>query len=109
MVKKKKAATGIAKHGPNGRYTAEYRRGALGMLAAGKSLTAVCDELGISMGTLQSWRLKADAMDARGVTPGPRGEGLVAENERLKRELKAANTDLAIAKKAAAFFAKHSS
>jgi transposase len=112
MSKRKRVGKAEAKagvRGSNGRYTAEFRREALAMLEAGKTLTAVCDELGVAMGTLQAWRLKADANTLRGVEPGARGESLISENERLKRELKAAKIDLQIAKKAAAFFAKHSS
>jgi transposase len=77
------------------------------MLDGGKSATAVCEELGVSMGTLTQWKLKAAAGAARGAPSGPAGESVTAENERLKRELKAARMELEIAKKAAAFFARH--
>lgn len=96
-----------SERGPGYRYTAEFRREALRMMEGGKSPTAVSEELGVSMGTLTQWRLKASAALARGVQPGPEGESLTAENERLRRELKAAKMDLEIAKKAAAFFARH--
>lgn len=94
--------------GPTGRrYTAEFRREALRMIDAGKSLTAVSTELGVSPGTLQQWRLKAQAGAISGAEAGNAAESVTAENDRLRRENKALRMDLEIAKKAAAFFARH--
>jgi transposase len=98
------------KAGPRGsghRYAAEFRREALRMMDGGKTMAAVSAELGVSIGTLTQWRLKASAGAARGVAPGPTGESVTAENDRLKRENKALRMELDFAKKAAAFFARH--
>ena len=90
------------------RYAAEFRREALRMLDGGKSLAAVSEEVGVSIGTLAQWRLKAQAGAAKGAEAGFRGESVTAENDRLKRELKTLKMELEIAKKAAAFFARQS-
>ena len=89
------------------RYDIAFRREALRLVDGGKTLTAVSVELGVSIGTLMQWRLKAAAGAARGVEHSARGESVTAENDRLKRENKTLKQELAIAKKAAAFFARH--
>lgn len=93
--------------GSGTRYTAEFRREALRLLDGGKAQTDVATELGIALGTLQRWRLKAEAGAARGVPPGASGESVTAENDRLKRENRALRSELEFAKKAASFFARH--
>jgi transposase len=93
--------------GPGTRYSAEFRREALRMVDAGKPVSAVSEELGVSVATLTQWRLKAQARAARGAEPGAAGESVTAENDRLRRELKTLKQELEIAKKAAAFFARH--
>lgn len=100
-TKAKKQAEQLAP-GPKGhghRYTAEFRREALRMMDNGKSQSQVSVELGVSVGTLQQWRLKARVGTARGVEPGAVGASVTAENERLKRELRSLRMDLDIAKK----------
>lgn len=96
-----------SERGTGHRYTPEFRREALRLVDGGKSMTAVSEELGVSMGTLTQWRLKAAAGAARGVELGPVGETVTAENDRLRRENKALKQELAFAKKAAAFFARN--
>jgi transposase len=92
--------------GPGQRYTAEFRREAMRMLEAGKSVASVSKELGVSVGTLNQWRLKALAGGSeRG--GAERGESILSENERLRKDVKALRMDLDIAKKAAAFFVRH--
>ena len=90
------------------RYSAEFKRDALRMVDAGKTISAVSAELGVSTGTLQQWRLRAEVGAARGIAPGAQGESVTAENDRLKKEVKTLRMELEIAKKAAAFFARHS-
>ena len=110
MSRTSKAQTARSKgggRGPGYRYTAEFRREALRMVDGGKSATAVSSELGVSMGTLKQWRLKAQGGTARGQEAGATGESVTAENDRLKRELKALRMEFEIAKKAVAFFARH--
>ena len=106
-AKGQKAKSAVAGRGPGYRYTAEFRREALRMVDGGKSATAVSAELGVSMGTLRQWRSKAEGVAARGGGSGSSGESVTAENDRLKRELKALRMEFEIAKKAVAFFARH--
>jgi transposase len=99
---KKRGAAAEPPLKPNGkRYSAEYRREALRQIDSGRSQSEVAGELGVSIGTLQRWRLMA-----AGETRGPNGESLTAENDRLKKELRELKTELDIAKKAALFFAR---
>jgi transposase len=101
-TKTKRRGTTAAPPKPNGkRYSAEYRREALRQIDSGRSQSEVAGELGVSIGTLQRWRLMA-----AGETRGPNGESLTAENDRLKKELRELKTELDIAKKAALFFAR---
>ncbi len=88
------------------RYDADYRREALRLIDGGKSRADDAAELGVSVGTLERWQLKATTSASRGAPPGAAGESVTAENDRLKRELKALRTELEFAKKAAAFFAR---
>lgn len=102
--KGQKAKSAEAGRGPGYRYTAEFRREALRMVDGGKSATTVSAELGVSMGTLRQWRSQAEGVAARGGESGSSGESVTAENDRLKRELKALRMEFEIAKKAVAFF-----
>ena len=97
----------VGRRGTGYRYSAEFRREALRMIDAGKSPTAVSKELGVSLGTLGQWRLKAEAVISHGGGSGSGAESLTAANDRLKRELKVARMELEIVKKAAALFARH--
>lgn len=96
-------ARSTGRKGSGTRYTAEFRREALRLIDAGKSQTDVAEELGVTVGSLQRWRLKADARTGKGAPAGAAGESVTLENDRLKRELRAAKMELEIAKKAAAF------
>ena len=89
------------------RYTAEFRREALRMVDGGRTMASVCEELGVTMGTLTNWKLKAAAGAARGAGTGVAAETVTAENDRLRRENKSLRQELEFAKKAAAFFARH--
>lgn len=96
-----------AARGTGYRYTTEFRREALRMIDGGKTMAAVCEDLGVTMGTLSQWKLKAAAGAARGAGTGIDAETVTAENDRLKREVKALRQELEFAKKAAAFFARN--
>lgn len=98
---------GNSKRSSGTRYTAEFRREALRMIDSGRSQTAVAEELGVALGTLQRWRMLAQARSAKGVPAGAEGDSVTAENDRLKRENRALKMELSIARKAAAFFARH--
>lgn len=93
--------------GSGKRYAPEFRREALRLLDSGKSPTEVASELGVALGTLQRWRMNAAGSSARGASAGVGGESLTAENDRLKRDLRALRMELDFAKKAASFFARH--
>ena len=99
MATTRDAGKRMTVRGTGHRYTAEFRREALRLMDGGKSMTAVSEELGVSMGTLTQWRLKAALGATRGVEAGPAGETVTAENDRLRRENKALKQELAFAKK----------
>ena len=84
------------------RFTAEYKAEAVKrLLDAGKGLSEVATELGISPGQLSTWRnehLAAGSAAAR--------KAEQAELQRLKRETKRLEEEVEILKKAAAFFAR---
>ena len=104
-----KAGSKVRPSGPKSsgtRYNAEFRREALRLVDGGRSQTDVAAELGVSVGTLQRWRLKADARASKGAPAGIAGESVTLENDRLKRENRTLRTELELAKKAAAFFAR---
>jgi transposase len=82
-------------------YDSEFRRRVVELVRSGKSVTAVCTELGLAEATVYRW--KAQDLIDRGEKPGrasvERGE-LAAANRRI-RELE---TELELVKKAAALF-----
>jgi transposase len=91
-------------------YTAEFKRNAVRMVAEGdRPIADVARELGIPYGGLYEWVRKAQG-NAR---PG-HGAPLVVKTEeqreldRLRKENDELRMELEFAKKAAAFFAKHS-
>jgi len=83
------------------RYTMEFRREALRMIDGGKTMAAVCEELGVTQGTLNYWKLKAAAGAGHEAGTGIGAESVTAENDRLKCEVKALRQELEFAKKAA--------
>lgn len=94
------------RRGSGMRYTAEFRREALRLLDSGRPQGEVAQELNVTPGTLQRWRMKADTQEAKGAPPGPAGESVTLQNDRLKRENRTLRMELELAKKAAAFFAR---
>jgi len=83
------------------RYSAEYKAEALA-LAARVGVTAAAQQLGLQESQLYAWRGKAKREQDRSETE----RQLAVENARLKRQLAEQAEELAILKKAAAYFAK---
>ena len=84
------------------RYSPEYRSEALA-LATRVGVAAAAKQLGIHESQLYAWRVKARLH----LTQGETEQQLHTENARLKRQLADQAEELAILKKAAAYFAKH--
>jgi transposase len=82
-------------------YSAEYKTEALA-LAARVGVPAAAGQLGLHESQLYAWRGK----DKREQGQGEAERQLAAENARLKRQLADQAEELAIVKKAAAYFAK---
>jgi transposase len=83
------------------RHSQEYKAEALA-LAERVGVPAAAKQLGLHESQLYSWRGKARLNQARGEAE----EKLAIENARLKRQLAEQAEELAILKKAAAYFAK---
>ena len=100
------------------RYDQEFKRDAVTMLInSGKPLKQVAKELGVSDASLRDWRdayLQALEGRAAGGRAGRRGEGgptprdLVAENQRLRKELERVTWQRDILKKAASILSEKS-
>ena len=84
------------------RYSDEYKSEALA-LSARMGVTSAAKQLGLHESQLYAWRGKA----RRDETQGEPERQLGVENVRLKRQLADQAEELAILKKAAAYFAKH--
>jgi transposase len=92
---------------PRAKYTLEYKLEALRLIGAGQSVAVVAATLGISEQTLHNW-LKAQREGRLG---GPGSKPVSPEQmelARLRAELSRTKMELAIVKKAAAYFAKES-
>ena len=91
---------------PGNRYTEEFRRQALRMTET-RPVAQVARELGMSLGTLRSWRRVALARGE--ITDGEQVasvQDMKAELKRLKRENERLREEREILKKATAFFAR---
>lgn len=83
------------------RYTAEFKTEALALSARVGAATAA-EQLGLETAQLYAWRSQARRQQDRGEAE----RQLATENARLKRQLAERDEELAILKKAAAYFAK---
>ena len=73
------------------------------------NVSATAKQLGIAMQTLSNWQNKADKGKLIGTKEyDPELMAILEENKRLKRDLKVAQEERDILKKATAYFAKHS-
>ena len=98
-VAKKVAAKAIESRN---RYSQEYKREALG-LAEKIGVAAAAEQLGLHESQLYGWRGKDRLQRDRGEAD----RQLSADNVRLKRQLAEQAEELAILKKAAAYFARN--
>jgi transposase len=83
------------------RYSAEFKAETLS-LAEHVGVSGAAKELGLHESQLYAWRKKARYESSRSETE----KELAVENARLKRQLAKKEEELAILKKAAAYFAK---
>jgi len=78
-------------------YPPEFRRRVLDLLEAGRSVTEVARDLGISNQTIYTWR-RQEAID-RGLIAGPTS-GELAELAAARRRIAELETELAVARRA---------
>ena len=89
-------------------YSDEFKRDAVRLVVdEGYSFKAACEALGVCDATLRAWHAKLAP------PPEPSGDNatvdeLKAENARLRKQLKRAELEREILKKATAYFAKES-
>lgn len=83
------------------RHSDEFKSDAL-KLAEQTTVASAAKQLGLHESQLYSWRKRAEHQK----TVSERESSLATENARLKRELAQAREEIAIAKKAATYFAK---
>ena len=83
------------------RYSQQYKDESLA-LAEKLGVAAAARQLGLHESQLYNWRSKARLSQDKSAVE----ERLLVENARLKRQLAEQNEELAIVKKAAAYFAK---
>ena len=97
MTKKKQAGKAA-----RNQYSAEYKRESLA-LADKVGVAAAARELGLDPAKIYAWRSQARRRESRSEAE----ERLSVENARLKRQLAEREEELAILKKATAYFAKN--
>ena len=79
------------------RYPPELRRRVLDLLAAGRSVASLSEDLGVSDQTIYNWR-RQDLID-RGLEPGSTS-GEQAELRAARRRIRELETELAVTKRA---------
>ena len=91
-------------------YSAAFKAEAVKKIADNNgNISATAKQLGIAMQTLSNWQNKADKGQLIGTKEyDPELMAILEENKRLKRDLKVAQEERDILKKATAYFAKHS-
>lgn len=92
------------------RYSFEFKAEAVKKIADNNgNVSATAKQLGIAMQTLSNWQNKANEGKLIGTKQyDPELMAIIEENKRLKRDLKVAQEERDILKKATAYFAKHS-
>lgn len=91
------------------KFDSSFKEGAVKLvLSEGRTYQQVCEELGLGMSTLQRW--VKDARESGSVDGSNYASKLdmAAENRRLREELRIAQMERDILKKATAYFAKES-
>lgn len=83
------------------RHSPEYKQEALA-LAARIGVAKAAEQLGLAESQLYSWRIKGRTLQSQ----SEREQQVLAENLRLKRQLAERDEEVAILKKATAYFAK---
>ena len=91
-------------------YSAAFKAAAVKKIADNNgNVSATAKQLGIAMQTLSNWQNKANEGKLVGTKQyDPELMAIIEENKRLKRDLKVAQEERDILKKATAYFAKHS-
>ena len=91
-------------------YSAAFKAEAVKKIADNNgNVSATAKQLGIAMQTLYNWQNKANEGKLIGTKQyDPELMAIIEENKRLKRDLKVAQEERDILKKATAYFAKHS-
>ena len=91
-------------------YSATFKAEAVKKIADNNgNVSATAKQLGVAMQTLSSWQNKANEGKLIGTKQyDPELIAIIEENKRLKRDLKVAQEERDILKKATAYFAKHS-
>jgi transposase len=91
-------------------YSDEFKAEAVKKIVDNKgNISATAKQLGIAMQTLSNWQNKANQGKLKGSEQyDPELVAVLEENKRLKRQLKVAEEERDILKKATAYFAKHS-
>ena len=91
-------------------YSAAFKAEAVKKIADNNgNVSATAKQLGIAMQTLSNWQNKANEGKLIGTKQyDPELIAIIEENKRLKRDLKVAQEERDILKKATAYFAKHS-
>ena len=91
-------------------YCDEFKAEAVKKIADNNgNISATAKQLGIAMQTLSNWQNKANEGKLVGTKQyDPELMAIIEENKRLKRDLKVAQEERDILKKATAYFAKHS-
>ena len=96
MAKRTKASKGTRR-----RYSVEFKREALA-LADKVGVAEAATQLKLTTSQLYAWRTRAQAASQRGAAE----QALASENARLKRQLAEKEQEIAILKKASAYFAR---
>ena len=91
-------------------YSTEFKAEAVKKISDNNgNISATAKQLGIAMQTLSNWQSKANQGKLKGSEQyDPELVAVLEENKRLKRQLKVAEEERDILKKATAYFAKHS-